>query len=121
MNILILLFCFLIGGLFGAFILNLIFIERYKQHTLALDELKKELDQHQAELNGFYGSLNAADFSCSMDDLVNHLINGLYTDGSHHKQWYLEKAIEMATGLPIEDNLDHDMQMYGNPEKGIAP
>ena len=45
----------------------------------------------------------------SVADLVH---DGLFTDGDHHKQWYLEMiAILLGIELPDEDEY----------EKGVAP
>ena len=55
------------------------------------------------------------------DDVVKELaINGLLTDGAHHKQWYLEeilKAIEVDL-LELRKELQEDDYSW---EEGIAP
>ncbi len=48
--------------------------------------------------------------------------DGLSTDGSHHKQWYLEQILKMAVGKELFeqyqiDNIKDDSVW----EKGIAP
>lgn len=40
--------------------------------------------------------------------------DGLCTDGSHHKQWYLEEIFKLAGG-----EIDNEMAM--SIEEGIAP
>lgn len=45
-------------------------------------------------------------------------IEGLYTDGAHHKQWYLEEILKF-TGANIEELRKSDE--YGGWDDGIAP
>lgn len=54
-------------------------------------------------------------------DKVKELcINGLITDGGHHKQWYLEQIL-VAIGYNVAD-VKSDVQMEGYDwEDGIAP
>lgn len=45
------------------------------------------------------------------------IIEALFTDGAHHKQWYLEQILAVvlqATGEDVEDVLE-------DCERGIAP
>ncbi len=40
--------------------------------------------------------------------------DGLYTDGGHHKQWFLEEIFKLSGG-------EIDQEMEGSIEEGIAP
>lgn len=54
-------------------------------------------------------------------NLVRLFSEALYTDGGHHKQWYIEQ-IASALGMDL-DQIDTDMARCGNPERlqGVAP
>ena len=53
----------------------------------------------------------------SIEDLA---IDGLMTDGGHHKQWYLEQIL-IKSGVNL-DNLRKDLDKEGYGwEDGIAP
>lgn len=49
--------------------------------------------------------------------LKSLLADALYTDGEHHKQWYLWKIVELL-GIDLSDEWSED---YPEPEEGIAP
>jgi len=36
-------------------------------------------------------------------ELIDLAVRGLYTDGGHHKQYYLEQIILKITGFPIDE------------------
>ena len=43
--------------------------------------------------------------------VMNTLIEGLFVDGGHHKQYCIEKALSLITGEPIENirkNVRHE-------------
>jgi hypothetical protein len=47
-------------------------------------------------------------------------IDGLLTDGAHHKQWYLEQILTLL-GVDL-DRLDEELESLGGErEPGIAP
>ena len=47
-------------------------------------------------------------------------INGLFTDGGHHKQWVLERIL-VSLGVDLNE-LKHDVQEDGYDwDSGIAP
>ena len=48
----------------------------------------------------------------------NCLIDGLRTDGAHHKQWYLERALYLTSTNCDEDNI---IATLADWEPGIAP
>lgn len=51
---------------------------------------------------------------------VDLLIDGLVTDGSHHKQWYIERSLE-SLGVNLDEvKLDLAADDYAW-EPGIAP
>ena len=50
-----------------------------------------------------------------LDDITNTLINGLITDGAHHKQWYLERALQLLAG----DDFYKDAETEFEWEEGI--
>jgi len=43
------------------------------------------------------------------DEVVKHLLNGLITDGAHHKQWELEQAFR---ALCTDDYVDKAKQEF---------
>lgn len=45
------------------------------------------------------------------------IIGGLYTDGAHHKQWYINE-IRKCLKIVIHDN---EIEKYGEIGEGIAP
>ena len=49
--------------------------------------------------------------------LVEIIIDGLCTDGDHHKQWYLERVLRELVGDEEFDN----MKGISEWEEGIAP
>lgn len=50
--------------------------------------------------------------------MVELIIDGLQTDGGHHKQWYLEQIlIELVGKKKIKEMKEY----YGDWEEGIAP
>jgi len=51
------------------------------------------------------------------EHVVKLCVDGLTTDGGHHKQWHLEKILLFISGKPAWDELKrkHDW------DKGIAP
>jgi hypothetical protein len=56
-----------------------------------------------------------------MKEQVKELaLDGLYTDGSHHKQWYLEEIIK-AIGFDLEEQRAYAMQQDCDWEPGTAP
>lgn len=84
-----------------------------------------------------------------MNDKERHLrdllVSGLYEDGQHHKQWYLDQALRVLTDCPFEERQALDVnkkpytylalgeseqytalksenqEEYGDWETGIAP
>jgi len=50
-----------------------------------------------------------------MENLVEFIVDGLNTDGGHHKQWYLEKILERLIGADEADDLRYKYDW----EKGI--
>jgi hypothetical protein len=36
------------------------------------------------------------------EQAIQWIVNGLLTDGAHHKQWYLERAL-IALGVSLEE------------------
>ena len=60
----------------------------------------------------------------SRDQAIQAALDGLYTDGSHHKQYYLEQVILFLTGQTVEDYLESNdpeaVEIYGLPEKGTS-
>jgi hypothetical protein len=53
------------------------------------------------------------------DKLRDLVIEGLYTDGGHHKQWYLQEIAKVLGGEGLIS--DVELVEYGEPEEGIAP
>ena len=49
-----------------------------------------------------------------------YLISGLLTDGEHHKQWYIERAI-LALGFSLDDLREEAASDGYKWEDGIAP
>jgi NAD(P)H-dependent FMN reductase len=54
----------------------------------------------------------AGDWNANVPVAVMHALDGLYTDGAHHKQWHLEQTIR-ALGI--------DPAALDDREIGIAP
>ena len=52
-----------------------------------------------------------------LDRLTKLLIEGLLTDGSHHKQHYLDKALRMLAGDEFTDKVKFRFQW----DDGIEP
>lgn len=56
--------------------------------------------------------------------IIDLLVNSLLTDGSFHKQWFTEKALELL-GVNIEELTellrDDDLSKCYEFERGIAP
>ena len=52
---------------------------------------------------------------------ASHLaIEGLRTDGGHHKQWYLEQILA-ALGWDMEEFFEDEIEINPFYRKGIAP
>lgn len=50
------------------------------------------------------------------------LVEGLLTDGEHHKQWYMEEALKIVRaieGRPFPDDLGKLMLNLGSLEEGV--
>lgn len=56
-------------------------------------------------------------FTESLDRVTCLLMDGLQTDGGHHKQWYLEEALHELTG----DKFYRDAKQEFEWEGGLAP
>ncbi len=55
-----------------------------------------------------------------VNDVKNLLEDALYTDGAHHKQWYLEEFGKLC-GVDI-DQWEKDLLITGEAwDRGIAP
>ena len=52
--------------------------------------------------------------------IVDLCLKGLYTDGAHHKQWYLEEILRAATSEETLGILKYVKEM-GDWEDGVAP
>jgi hypothetical protein len=52
-----------------------------------------------------------------MDEVVKLIIEGLITDGAHHKQWYLEQIFKAI----CEDEYVETTRKEFTWEEGIAP
>lgn len=52
-----------------------------------------------------------------LDRVTALLIEGLITDGGHHKQYYMEEALEELTGEKFYGEAKEEFQW----EEGIAP
>jgi len=50
-------------------------------------------------------------------ELVKLLVDGLKTDGEHHKQWYLEEALKKI-GFPVEELKEYGVEAW---TEGRAP
>lgn len=48
--------------------------------------------------------------------IIELLKDGLQTDGSHHKQWYLNEVLKL-----INTDIAKDVEMHWTHDKGIAP
>lgn len=48
--------------------------------------------------------------------IIELLKDGLQTDGSHHKQWYLNEVLKL-----INADIAKDVEMHWTHDKGIAP
>lgn len=49
-------------------------------------------------------------------------LDGLYVDGSHHKQWYLEQiAVVLGVDIEAEYKKALDDEVYGAWKRGIEP
>ena len=48
--------------------------------------------------------------------VIELLKDGLQTDGSHHKQWYLNEVLKL-----INADIAKDVEMHWTHDKGIAP
>lgn len=75
--------------------------------TLLSDELFSEIAHEYGE---------------DVANTVSLLIEGTFTDGGHHKQWYLDQAVRMLAKNDY-DKLRADVKKkYGYTwDKGIAP
>jgi hypothetical protein len=60
-------------------------------------------------------SSNVATDTAAATQAIRCLIDGLLTDGGHHKQWYLEAAL-----VALGEDVDALSRKYGF-ERGIAP
>lgn len=61
-------------------------------------------------------------FKPNINRAVNNLLNGLMTDGGHHKQWYLEQALCELKGkdwVQANNTVDEDGETYSAWEEGI--
>ena len=58
------------------------------------------------------------------EEIKNLCIEGLRTDGGHHKQWYLEEIL-MELGYTLKEIrkelFEEDDCNYNNWEEGISP
>lgn len=61
--------------------------------------------------------LPEADLIEKVTDLA---LDGLFTDGGHHKQWYLERILE-TLGIDLEWLAEAVKSVDGEWEPGIAP
>ena len=58
----------------------------------------------------------------TIKEIVEIALDGLFQDGSHHKQWYLERIIEKILGKNDAAHLESNSIIEGFVwEKGIAP
>lgn len=60
----------------------------------------------------------------NVEKAIKHILQGLYTDGAHHKQYDLEMALEALTGKTVESYIreiegEEHIEVYGLPEEGI--
>ena len=51
------------------------------------------------------------------DRIFKLCLEGLTTDGGHHKQWYLEKILKLVTTSKAQQEISKQLQY----ESGIAP
>jgi len=58
-----------------------------------------------------------ADLIKKVTDLA---LDGLLTDGGHHKQWYLERILE-TLGIDLDWLVEAVKSADGELERGIAP
>ena len=50
------------------------------------------------------------------DRIYNLCLKALHTDGSHHKQWYLEQILKEVLNIDLKD-----FKKENDWEEGIAP
>jgi hypothetical protein len=55
-----------------------------------------------------------------IEKLRDLAIDGLLTDGGHHKQWYLERIVE-TLGINMDQLVEEIESLGGELEPGIAP
>ena len=72
----------------------------YALQTKQLDDVREQRDR-LAENN---------------NRIIELLKDGLQTDGSHHKQWYLNEVLKL-----INTDIAKDVEMHWTHDKGIAP
>lgn len=56
-----------------------------------------------------------------MDNIAQILIDGLVTDGAHHKQWYLEEALKRLVGPTNFKEMRRDVDGEEFWEPGVEP
>lgn len=57
-----------------------------------------------------------------VEEAIEHILNGLNTDGAHHKQWDLEQALISLVGQERVDQMKLEIieeGIYGVWEPGI--
>lgn len=59
------------------------------------------------------------------EEIKNLCLDGLFTDGGHHKQWYLERIL-IKLGYSLNEikyqiESEHDNDSYIDWDEGIAP
>lgn len=61
------------------------------------------------------------DSQSGVEEIRSLIVESLYTDGGHHKQWYLERIAEKL-GIDMPELRRECADKYGYPwESGIAP
>jgi len=56
-----------------------------------------------------------------IDEALNLAASGIFTDGGHHKQWYLDQIVRVLTGDDKEyRSFRHDHQSVSFDEDGDA-
>lgn len=56
-------------------------------------------------------------YKSDLNKIVNYLFEALSTDGSHHKQWYLEEILKMLINNKIFETSKKNWEW----EEGVAP
>lgn len=55
------------------------------------------------------------------EKLVSLCMEGMTTDGAHHKQWYLEEILKLLIGEKAFNGVFRDLEGEYGVEKGIPP